>query len=85
MTIGRGSRVVCRGFSWEVAGEGWMSQLGKTQATEFYFEFTQNHFSHPQHQNPHPRILTRTLDLQPATPDPRHAAIIQTPSENIAD
>ena len=85
MTNGRESRVLCRGCSWEVVGEGWTSQVGKIQVTEFYFEFTQNHFTHPQHQNPHPRILTRTLDLQPANPDPRHAAIIQTPSETIAD
>lgn len=51
-----------------VAGVVGKSQLGKIQVTEFYFEFTQNHFSHLQHQNPHPRILTRTIDLQPETP-----------------
>lgn len=60
-----------------VAGVVGKSQLRKIQVTEFYFEFTQNHFSHLQHQNPHPRILTRTIDLQPETPDPRHATIIQ--------
>ena len=45
--------------------------------------FTQNHFSHAQHRNPHPRLSTRTRDIQlaPATSNlsPRPATISQTP------